>query len=232
MCVPASSKVTLFCGIKEVRFFPTAEMNQHFLTPKPLTVIEGDGYTPTENWISMLHYYIKTAGVRSRESVCRLIELAMDEMIAWALHAGSLGNLSIALVISITGNAHHCSSTDGHHLQGICITIFSSGKALEVNYRHGHLRAKTGFKLLLWQVPLASRSYFKLFSIYCSSGSINFDLFLFFPQQVTEAPDWNKVNICILMICSFCCPTGTLHWPIGIFSSLICIQKVTGLLVH
>lgn len=122
--MPASLKITLFCGIKEVQFFPTAEMNRHFLTPKPLTVIEGDGYTPTENWISMLHYYTKTAGVRSIESVCRLIDLAMDEMVARALHAGSLGNLSIALVISITGNARHCSSTDRRHLQGICITIF------------------------------------------------------------------------------------------------------------
>lgn len=86
--------LTVFCGNKEIRFFPTAETRQHFLTPKPLTVIEGDGYTPNENWISMLHYYMRTAGVISRESLCLLIELAVDEMIARAMYAGSLRNFS------------------------------------------------------------------------------------------------------------------------------------------
>lgn len=78
---------------------------------------------------------------------------------------------------------------------------------------------------------LCLSSYFRLQPDACSSRRFPFDLFLFFPQQVTEAPDWNKVNICILMKSTFCCPTGIL-WPIGIISSLICIQKVTGLLVH
>ena len=44
-----SSEVTMFCVNNKIMFLPMAETNQHFLTPKPQALIEGDGYTSTEN---------------------------------------------------------------------------------------------------------------------------------------------------------------------------------------
>lgn len=58
----------MFCENNEIRFLPTAETSQRVLTPKPLAIIEGDGYSLVENQISMSHYHMKTSGVMSRES--------------------------------------------------------------------------------------------------------------------------------------------------------------------
>lgn len=124
----------LFCVNKEIRFPSTPEINQHFVTPKPLALIEGDGYTPVENWISMLHGYMKTTGVFGL-----LIELAVDWMIAKVVCAGSLWNFWVLLII------RKCSShlsTEQHHLQRICVMIVSSGKTLELSYYQCHCKVK------------------------------------------------------------------------------------------
>lgn len=87
--VTAYSRGDVSCVNTEIRFLPKAETNQHFLIPQPLTLIAGDGYTPAENWISMLYYYMKTVGVTNRV-YCLLIELAVNQMNGRAIHSGSL----------------------------------------------------------------------------------------------------------------------------------------------